>query len=470
MGTCCSKEGGKGRWKIDYFQKRDRIKMWMESVSSMQPNMEVFELRSPPKLVRTHAVADISALPGAKSQTSLNSTLSYSSSCIFFDARDYVDSGDDDEESRSEDDDTIFHEAIASKNQAPVGGLLAQGNTGRRRELPVIKTEVEGVNVWNLLCKNVGKDLSKISMPVTLNEPLSTLQWLCEELEYSDLVDKAVSSFTPLERMSWVTAFAISAYGSTRARHKPFNPLLGETYECVREDKGFRYISEQVSHHPPVSCVHATGAGWTWFQSLRIRSKFWGKSMEFQPEGSVHLTLHEHGEEYTWNKVTSCIYNLLGQDRWVDLYGESVITCKQSGLTARIQFLKATYWSNQKHELLGTITDNTGAVLQNLFGKWSEALYVGKAPSGSCIWRVCSEETEPYYGFSKFAVELNEVTSVERSHIPPTDARLRPDQKALEEGRMKEAENIKLRVEQAQRDRRRQRENDQVSNLFFFNN
>ena len=150
--------------------------------------------------------------------------------------------------------------------------------------------------------------------------------------------------------------------------------------------------------------------------------------------------------------------------------GETVITCKQSGLTARIQFLKATYWSNQKHELLGTITDNTGAVLQNLFGKWSEALYVGKAPSGSCIWRVCSEETEPYYGFSKFAVELNEVTSVERSHIPPTDARLRPDQKALEEGRIKEAENIKLRVEQAQRDRRRQRENDGVSNLFFFNN
>ena len=470
MGTCCSKEGGKGRWKIDYFQKRDRIKIWVESVSSMQPNMEVLELRSTPELVRTHAVADITALPGAKSQTSMNSTLSYSSSCIFFDAQEYVDSGDDDEESISEDDDTIFQESIVSKNQAPVGGLLAQGDTGRRRELPMIKTKVEGVNVWNLLCKNVGKDLSKISMPVTLNEPLSTLQWLCEELEYSDLVDKAVSSFTPLERMSWITAFAISAYGSTRARHKPFNPLLGETYECVREDKGFRYISEQVSHHPPVSCVHATGAGWTWFQSLRIRSKFWGKSMEFQPEGSVHLTLHEHGEEYTWNKVTSCIYNLLGQDRWVDLYGESVITCKQSGLTARIQFLKTTYWSNKKHELLGTITDNTGAVLQNLFGKWSEALYVGKAPSGSCIWRVCSEETEPYYGFSKFAVELNEVTSVERSHIPPTDARLRPDQKALEEGRMKEAENIKLRVEQAQRDRRRQRENDGVSNLFFFNN
>ena len=145
-------------------------------------------------------------------------------------------------------------------------------------------------------------------------------------------------------------------------------------------------------------------------------------------------------------------------------------TCKQSGLTARILFLKATYWSNKRHEVVGTITDNTGAVLQNLCGKWSEALYVGKVPSGRCIWRADSEESEPYYGFSKFAVELNEVTSVERSHIPPTDARLRPDQKALEEGRVGDAENIKLRVEQAQRDRRRQREIAEVCILFLVNN
>ena len=419
MGNCWPKR------RVTYSQKKDRIKMWVESVES---NMEVsIQEQVETNLVRIPAVSNLSTL--YLSRTSLNSSMSISS-CVFFDALDHTDS--DDEES------AIFQEAVT--NQSPVGGLLAQGGTGRRRELPTIKTETEGVNLWNLLCKNIGNDISKISMPVTLNEPLSTLQWLCEELEYSDLVDKAVSSFTPLERMSWVAAFAISAYSSTRAKHKPFNPLLGETYECVREDKGFRYISEQVSHHPPVSCVHATGTGWSWSQTLRIRSKFWGKSMEFQPEGSVHLTLHEHGEEYTWNKVTSCIYNLLGQDRWVDLYGESVITCKQSGLTARILFLKASYWSNKKHEVVGTITDNTGTVLQNLFGKWSEALYVGKAPSGRCIWRAGLEETEPYYGFSRFAVELNEVTSVERSHIPPTDARLRPDQKALEEGRVGDAE------------------------------
>ena len=45
-----------------------------------------------------------------------------------------------------------------------------------------------------------------------------------------------------------VAAFAISSYASrsTRCAHKPFNPLLGETYECVREDRGWKFISEQV--------------------------------------------------------------------------------------------------------------------------------------------------------------------------------------------------------------------------------
>ena len=73
--------------------------------------------------------------------------------------------------------------------------------TGRRRKLPVPQADLEGINLWNLLCKNIGKDLSKISMPVTLNEPWSTLQRLAEELEYSDLVDKAVLADTPLDRM-----------------------------------------------------------------------------------------------------------------------------------------------------------------------------------------------------------------------------------------------------------------------------
>lgn len=38
-------------------------------------------------------------------------------------------------------------------------------------------------------------------MPVQLNEPLNTLQRLCEELEYSELLDRAANTQDPFERM-----------------------------------------------------------------------------------------------------------------------------------------------------------------------------------------------------------------------------------------------------------------------------
>lgn len=44
-----------------------------------------------------------------------------------------------------------------------------------------------------------------------------------------------------------MAAFAVSGYANTNGRScKPFNPLLGETYEADYPDKGIRFISEKV--------------------------------------------------------------------------------------------------------------------------------------------------------------------------------------------------------------------------------
>lgn len=34
---------------------------------------------------------------------------------------------------------------------------------------------------------------------------------------------------------------------------KPFNPLLGETYEFCDHARGINFYGEQVSHHPPIT-------------------------------------------------------------------------------------------------------------------------------------------------------------------------------------------------------------------------
>lgn len=86
------------------------------------------------------------------------------------------------------------------------------------------------------------------------------LQRLSEDLEYHELLDKAARCDSSLEQMCLVAAFSVSSYSTTVHRTaKPFNPLLGETYELDRlEEFGYRSLCEQVMALPH---VHTGGGG-----------------------------------------------------------------------------------------------------------------------------------------------------------------------------------------------------------------
>lgn len=91
------------------------------------------------------------------------------------------------------------------------------------------------VSLWSILKQSIGKELSKITMPVVFNEPLSFLQRLSEAMEYAELLQNASDAEDPVKRMEFVAAFTVSALASNWERlAKPFNPLLGETYELDR--------------------------------------------------------------------------------------------------------------------------------------------------------------------------------------------------------------------------------------------
>ena len=83
------------------------------------------------------------------------------------------------------------------------------------------------------------------------------MQRLTEDFEYSDCLDRAaLVASDSIEQMAYVAAFTISSYATTTTRtHKPFNPLLGETFECDRlGDLGWRSVAEQVSASQPLLC------------------------------------------------------------------------------------------------------------------------------------------------------------------------------------------------------------------------
>ncbi|XP_014427194.2 oxysterol-binding protein-related protein 6 isoform X3 [Pelodiscus sinensis] len=413
-------------------------------------------------------------------QVSNESRLSMSESVSeFFDAQEVLLSASSSENEASDDESYIsdVSDNISEDNTSVadnvfrqiLNGELAGGafRNGRRICLPAPCPDTSNINLWNILRNNIGKDLSKVSMPVELNEPLNTLQHLCEELEYSELLDKAAETDDPYERMVLIAAFAASGYASTyyRAGSKPFNPVLGETYECIREDKGFRFFSEQVSHHPPISACHCESTNFVFWQDIRWKNKFWGKSMEILPVGTLNVTFPKYGDYYVWNKVTTCIHNILSGRRWIEHYGEITIrNTKSSVCICKLTFVKVNYWNSNVNEVQGVVMDQEGKVVHRLFGKWHEGLYCGIAPSAKCIWRPGSMPTnyERYYGFTRFAIELNELDPVLKDILPTTDARFRPDQRLLEEGNVEAASAEKQRIEELQRSRRRYMEENNI--------
>ena len=52
---------------------------------------------------------------------------------------------------------------------------------------------------------------------------------------------------------------------------------MGETYELVNQEGGYCAISEQVSHHPPVTAVHAESDKWVFWEEYNLDIKFRGQ-------------------------------------------------------------------------------------------------------------------------------------------------------------------------------------------------
>lgn len=73
----------------------------------------------------------------------------------------------------------------------------------------------------------------------------------------------------------------------------------------------FRFVGEKVCHNPPTMACHVQGCllddgsfKYEFSQDFRVKSKFWGKSIEFTPYGTCRLYLHSTGEVFTWYELS----------------------------------------------------------------------------------------------------------------------------------------------------------------------
>ena len=107
-----------------------------------------------------------------------------------------------------------------------------------------------------------------ISLPIQLFRKETFLACISKNLTYAPFLLDPTATSSPLERMKSALLFSIGNNCLALSTRKPFNPILGETYQG--EIAGCPVFMEQISHHPPVTSIYFVGRGYKIYGTMQI--------------------------------------------------------------------------------------------------------------------------------------------------------------------------------------------------------
>lgn len=213
-----------------------------------------------------------------------------------------------------------------------------------------------------------------------------------------------------------------------------------------------------------------------------VKSKFSGKSFDINPLGTWFLRLRPTSggpeELYTWKKVTSSVVGIITGSPTIDNWGPMEIKNHTTGDVCLLDFKQRGWKASSACAVSGKVLSGAdGKTCWSIGGKWNERIYARLTPgyvdeleaSGKqgkdanpnkafLVWEAHERPTGVPFGLTPFAITLNALQPNLKRMLPPTDTRLRPDQRCMEDGEYDRAADEKNRVEEKQRAKRRARE------------
>lgn len=322
--------------------------------------------------------------------------------------------------------------------------------------------------LMKLLKELIGKDLSKFALPVWINEPTSILQRSGEFMYFNHFLTEASHQESSTKRMLFVAARMVcSQFVIPDRTGKPFNPLLGETYELLTPD--FRYFSEMVSHHPPIFACSCEGEGYEYRRCSETVQQFTGKLVKAYDKNMATIDLYvatgagkkeTMAETYRFKEPNIICGNIFMGSRYVEPQGQGVIQCEQTGDIAEVNFKTRGWTKSAKDEnfVQVVVKNGMGKACYSIEGKYTEKLIATDLQSGE-QWVLFNAPQKPedharMYNMNLFALQLNVLSDDLRKLLPPTDCRLRGDIQHWDQADLQAAEQEKKRLEVNQRQRR----------------
>ncbi len=222
---------------------------------------------------------------------------------------------------------------------------------------------------------------------------------------YANLFLQIPDGKTKYDRLINVVKWYLSAFKSRLTAKKPYNPVLGEIFQCLFTDStadqheqqqqqqiiddcrplpwagnnnnDVIFFAEQVSHHPPVSAfyvenikkkIQINGYG-------KTRSKFLGLSVGVETLGNGLITLIDLNEQYKFTYPNACVKSILTEPQ-IEMTGLITIKCEQTGYSADINFLLKPFYGGKKHQIQGNIYGPNRILLNTIEGDWTNSIYI----------------------------------------------------------------------------------------------
>ena len=223
-----------------------------------------------------------------------------------------------------------------------------------------------------------------------------------------------------------------------------------------------------------------------------VESKFYGKSFDFNHLGTWFLKLRPPvssgsqaamEEVYTWKKVRASVVGIITGNPTVDNYGPMEIKNHTTGETCLLDFKPRGWKASSAYQVTGKVLDVQSTPVWSIGGRWNDKLYARLTPgfqdavldasgrpstsrssstkdpnAAFLVWEAHERPSNIPFNLTPFVMTLNALPERLKPLLPPTDTRLRPDQRAMEDGEYDFASKEKTRVEEKQRGKRRVRE------------
>ncbi|KAF8241999.1 Oxysterol-binding protein [Wilcoxina mikolae CBS 423.85] len=318
---------------------------------------------------------------------------------------------------------------------------------------------------WGPFLKSIASftgDLASMTAPPFILSSTSLVEYSSYWAEHPEIFVAPAKEQDPEKRallvLKWFLSTLKQQYSSRNEKlgseKKPLNPFLGELFLGTWKDESgeigeTKLISEQVSHHPPVTAYaiinEKHGVKLEGYNGQK--ASFSKGTISVRQVGHAKYHLNGFNEDYLITLPSLHIEGIVYGSPYVELNKSSTIT-SSSGYVATIDYSGKGWISGKKNSFTATLTkEGSKEVLYTIDGQWTDKFVIkeGKTKNELSTYDAKTTKTTPLY-----------IAPIEEQDPLESRRAWQKVQEAIIRGDLETTGTEKSKIENAQREMRKQ--------------